>query len=103
MLCTLTARRIKPGEFDAFQAAFQEMNDNAPGDVLERWKNVYVTRDVNDENVVLSFGLFDGTVEELREIQAAGGGEASRTSAIAGVVEEVLLDGSYEVVQHLEN
>ena len=103
MLCTLTARRLKPGQFDAFRAAFQEMNDSAPDDAVKRWKNVYITRDVQDEDVVISFGLFDGTVEELRLIQSSSGGEATRTSGIAGLVDEVILDGSYEVVEHIQN
>ena len=103
MLGTLTARRLKPGQFDAFRTAFEEMNASAPEDVIRRWKNVYITRDVNDENVVLSFGLFDGTVDDLREIQSMSGGEDARTSGIAGLVEEVLIDSSYEVVEHIQN
>jgi hypothetical protein len=55
------------------------MNKSTPEDVLERWSQVYVCRDVSDGNVILSFGLFDGTLDELREIQSSAGGEVART------------------------
>jgi len=59
---------------------------------------VYVCRDVADESVVLSFGLFDGALEELREIQSRIGGPPE---AAYEMVEEVLLDGSYEVDEEI--
>ena len=101
MVCTLTARRLTPGSEDAFRAAFDEMNKSTPEDVLKRWKQVYVCRDVSDRNVILSFGLFDGPLDELREIQNRAGGEDARVEPIAGLVETVLLDGSYEVIEQI--
>ena len=101
MICTLTARRLTPGSEDAFRAAFEEMNESVPEDVLKRWKQVYVCRDVSDVNVILSFGLFDGSLDELREIQNSAGGEQARTEPMAGLVEAVLLDGSYEVIEQI--
>ena len=101
MICTLTARRLTPGSEDAFRAAFEEMNNSTPEDVLKRWKQVYVCRDVSDGNVILSFGLFDGTLDELGEIQNSAGGEQARTEPMAGFVEAVLLDGSYEVIEQI--
>lgn len=62
---------------------------------------VYVCRDVSDSNVILSFGLFDGSLDELREIQNSAGGERVRTEPMAGLVEAVLLDGSYEVIERI--
>jgi hypothetical protein len=50
---------------------------------------------------VLSFGLFDGSLEELRTAQAALGRE-SQVGRIEPLVAEVLLDGAYEVVEELE-
>jgi len=100
MICTLTARRIKPGQVDDFKAAFEGLTEETPEEVMKRWPNVYVCRDVTDENVVLSFGFFDGTLDELREIQSEGGGPPE---AVAQFVDEVLLDGSYEVVEEITN
>jgi hypothetical protein len=98
MICTLTARRLKPGSYEAFRAAWEPAE--APPEVIDRWRRIYHARDVADENVVLSFGLFDGTLEELRELQGQAG-RASQVSRIDPLVEEVLLDGSYEVVEEL--
>ena len=53
-----------------------------------------------DPDVVISFGLFDGSVQELREAQARIGRQ-SQVDRIGPHVEQVLLDGSYEVVEEL--
>lgn len=47
------------------------MNESTPEDVLKRWSQVYVCRDVSDGNMLLSFGLFDGTLDELRELRSS--------------------------------
>jgi hypothetical protein len=96
MICTLTARRLKPGAYDAFRAAWD------PGDpeVIERWRPIYHVRDVADPDIVISFGFFNGSPEELHDAQA----QASRDDQVARIgetVEEVLLDGAYEVVEQL--
>jgi hypothetical protein len=49
---------------------------------------------------VISFGLFDGSLNELREAQARIGRQ-SQVGRIDPHVQEVLLDGSYEVVEEL--
>ncbi len=99
MLCTLTARKLKPGGFDDFTAAFEKVTETTPPEVLKRWSKVYVTRDVADPDVVLTFGLFDGTLEEFRAIQS--GGEGGPPDLVGDLVEEVLLDGSYEVIREI--
>ena len=94
MICTLTARRLQPGAYDAFRSAWD------PGGVPEGWKRIYHVRDVQDRDVVISFGLFDGTLEQLREAQARLGRQA-QVDRIGPHVGQVLLDGSYEVVEEL--
>jgi hypothetical protein len=61
---------------------------------------VYHCRDVSNPDVVISFGLFDGSLEQLREAQSRLG-RRSQVDRIAAHVEQVLLDGSYEVVEEL--
>lgn len=100
MICTLTARRVNPGAEEEFRAAFEGSVQEIPDEISKRWKQVYVCRDVTDENVILSFGFFDGTVDELREIQS----QADREGQLAKLsphVQEVLLDGSYEVIEEI--
>jgi len=99
MICTLTTRRLKPGSYDDFRSAWGGGSDGRP-EGTERWVRVYHCRDVEDENVVISFGFFEGTLEELRERQNAIGRD-SQVSDIEPYVEETLLDGSYEVVEEL--
>ena len=94
MICTLTARRLKPGAYDEFRSAWD------PRGVPDGWTRIYHGRDVEDPDVVISFGLFDGTLDELREAQARLGREA-QVDRIGRHVEQVLLDGSYEVVEEL--
>ena len=102
MICTLTARRLKPGGFDAFRAAFEKAGvEDVPEEIIKRWSRVYVCRDVTDEDVALTFGFFDGTLDELREIQQAGSERGPQSSEVASHVEEILLDGSYEVREEL--
>lgn len=99
MIVTLTARRLKPGAYDDFRAAVERIESEAPEQVLNRWTRVHITRDVTDSDVILMFGLFDGTVEELRVIQAQIGGEEARVRDFEPYIDEILLDGSYEVLE----
>jgi hypothetical protein len=98
MICTLTARRLRPGSYDAFRQAWDPAE--APPEVIGRWKRIYHVRDVEDENVVISFGLFDGSLEELREMQGQAG-RGRQLGRVDPLVEEIILDGSYEVVEEL--
>jgi hypothetical protein len=100
MICTLTARRLKPGSYEAFRAAWDPAE--APPEVMGRWKRIYHVRDVNDENVVISFGLFDGSLEELREMQGQAGRDR-QVERVDPLVEATLLDGCYEVVEEIVN
>jgi hypothetical protein len=98
MICTLTARRLKPGSYEEFRSAWSPEDVDA---VLQAgWRRVYHCRDVSDPDVVLSFGLFEGTIEQLREAQQQMG-RPSQVERISPHVQEVLLDGSYEVVEEL--
>lgn len=97
MICTFTARRLKPGAYDAFRAAW---DPNTTGNELRRWTRIYHARDIADPDVVISFGMFDGSVDELREAQAQLGRQ-SQIERMNPHVDQVLLDGSYEVLEEL--
>ena len=60
----------------------------------------YHVRDVDDPNVVISFGFFNGSREELRDVQAQAR-RGDQVARIASTVEQVLLDGAYEVIEQL--
>jgi hypothetical protein len=94
MICTLTARRLKPGSYDRFRAAWD------PGSVPAGWTRIYHCRDVSDPDVVISFGLFDGTLDQLREAQRRLG-RGEQVDRVNPHVSETLLDGSYEIIEEL--
>jgi hypothetical protein len=94
MLCAMTQRKLKAGTYEDFRDAF------VPGESVtapEGWTRFYALRSVADENEVITFGFFDGTLEELR----AGQGDSDydeRRAAADEFVESVGIDGLFEVV-----
>lgn len=97
MLCALTARTLKPGTFDQFREAFmasEDLADNPP----EGFVRFAMMRNSENPDEVISFGLFDGTPEDLRKI-AADSGYEEQLERIAPFVESVGADGLYEVVE----
>lgn len=96
MFCALTVRKLKPGSMEDFKRAF------IPDDEMEAppgWKRFYALRNVNDENEVITFGLFDGTLEELRASQQDSGEYDRRRAAADEFVESVGADGVFEVIE----
>jgi heme-degrading monooxygenase HmoA len=96
MLCALTVRNLKPGTMEQFREAF------VPGDDVEvpaGWKQFYALRNVDDENQVITFGFFDGTLEELRAGQRDSSDYDERRAAVDELVESVGADGVFEVVE----
>jgi hypothetical protein len=83
-----------PGSYDAFRVAWD------PGALPAGWKHVYHCREVSNPDVVLSFGLFHGTLAELRDAQQRLG-RGEQVDRISPHVLEVLLDGSFEVIEEL--
>jgi hypothetical protein len=99
MICTLTARRIKPGHSDEFLERFESSADDMPPEMMERWNAVYACRDTRDEDVILTFGMFDGTLDELRQIMSSGARD-QQLESFGDIVEEELIDGSFEVIKN---
>jgi hypothetical protein len=97
MYCALTVRKLKPGTMEQFKQAFMPDDDT---DVPAGWKRFYAIRNVTDENEIVTFGFFDGTLEELRASQQDGNTEYERRRAeVDEVVESVGADGVFEVVE----
>jgi hypothetical protein len=97
MLCALTVRKLKPGTMEDFKAAFMPSGDV---DAPPGWKRFYALRNTADENELITFGFFDGTLEELRAGQQEGDGKyEERRAATDEFVESVGADGIYEIVE----
>jgi hypothetical protein len=97
VICALTVRKLKPGTFEEFKEAFIG-GEGGPED-MPAGSQFFMVRNSADPDEVISFGLFDGTIEELRESSAYSGYE-EQLAAIAPFVESVGADGMYDVVEH---
>jgi len=98
MLCLLSARRLKPGAFDQFRRAWEPPEGERP----PGFQRAYHARNVRDEDEIVSFGLFDVSLEELRAWRAEHETEElGRQDAMAAFVENVHAEGIYEVVEEV--
>jgi hypothetical protein len=95
MLCALTVRKLKPGALEDFKRAFVPPEDMKPP---PGWKRFVALRGVEDENEVITFGFFDGTLEEMRGNQEDNEYDQRRAAA-ERFVESVGTDGVFEVVE----
>jgi hypothetical protein len=96
MLCAHTIRRLKPGSYDEFVEKFMPTAEEAPAG----WVRFHMLRSLTDENEVVTFGFFDGTLEELERTQREGGYQDLRGS-IEPLVDSVVSNGVYEIVSSL--
>jgi heme-degrading monooxygenase HmoA len=98
MLCLLTVRTLKPGTFDQFRDAFMQAvdaDDPPPG--MVRFNMI---RNVEAPDEVICFGVFDGSIEDLRALNQDGSRDA-QLSAIAPFVASTGADGIFDVVEDL--
>jgi hypothetical protein len=95
MICALTVRTLKPGTFDQFREAFMGGMEDDPPEGFVRFN---MLRNAENPDEVISFGFFDGSVEQLREVASKGGYE-EQLERIAPFVESVGADGLYEIVE----
>ena len=96
MLCAHTVRRLKPGTFEEFSERFAPTE----GDLPAGWVRFHMLRSLADENEVVTFGFFDGTLAELERNQADADYEERRGS-IDPLVDTVVANGVYEIVESL--
>ena len=96
MLCAHTVRRLKPGTYDEFKEKFGPDPGNRP----EGWVAFTMLRSLANPDEVVTFGYFDGTLEELERNQSEQGYEDVRSS-IDPLVDAVIANGVYEIVTSL--
>jgi heme-degrading monooxygenase HmoA len=97
MIVMLTARRLKPGAWEQFRQAWDPGEERPPG-----FQRAYHVRNIRDEDEVVSFGLFDMTVEDYRrwreEVDAQ---ENQRVDSMSDFVENEHVAGVYEVIEEV--
>jgi hypothetical protein len=91
MLCALTVRRLKPGAFEDFKQEWDAVGQP------EGWTRSYTVRKVDDQDEIVSFGFFDGSLEELRRSQKDSD-YAGWRGRVDPLVESTGTDGIFEVV-----
>lgn len=97
MLCALTVRKLRAGAFGEFAEAFMPP---ATAAAPAGWVRFDMLRDTADPDRVITFGFFDGTREEMETNQDDHGYEQRRDAASA-FVDEVVVNGVFEVVREL--
>jgi hypothetical protein len=99
MLVFFSGRRLKPGRWEDFREAWSpgDEEDMPPGLVA-----VYHARNVKDPDEVISFGLFEGDADSVREIRGDEDAELRRQDAMAAFVHDIPLEGVYEVVEEIK-
>jgi hypothetical protein len=98
MLVFFSGRRLKPGAYDQFRRAWMPEDEQLP----EQAVAIYHARNVKDPDEVISFGIFDVDPDGIDKIRGDESGELGRQDAMAAFVENVPLEGIYEVVENYE-
>jgi hypothetical protein len=90
----LTARKLKPGSYDAWREAW-ETGDTPSG------VTAYICRNLNDPDEIVAFGIVEASREELEAMRPEEGSEEKREAAMAPHIESVGTDGFYEVIEEV--
>jgi heme-degrading monooxygenase HmoA len=98
MIVFFTARRLKPGAWDQFRKAWAPGDNPPPG-----FQRAYHARNIRDEDEVISFGLFDMSIDDYRRWrEEADAQEMGRVDSISAFVENEHVSGVYEVVEEVD-
>ena len=83
----------KPGSFQDFREAWE------PEDWDPRFARAYHVRKLEDEDEVVSFGFYQGSVDDYRAMSREA--EEDRVHRMDEFVDQVLVDGVYEVIDEV--
>jgi heme-degrading monooxygenase HmoA len=92
-LCAFTIRKLTTGSFDSFKSAFMPSAEDVP----EGWVRFHMLRSKDDPDEVVTFGFFDGTLDDLSASQGRGDEYRNRLEAVAPYVESVKTNGVYDI------
>jgi hypothetical protein len=95
VICALTVRRLQPGSFVDFREAFLSGMD--PDSPPEGWTRFTMLRNAEDPDEVITFGHFDGCLEDLRRNEQEMGYD-EQMARIAPHVASTGTSGLFEVV-----
>jgi hypothetical protein len=95
----LTQRKLKPGSYDAWRQAWWP--SDFPEEAAPSGK-AYIIRNVDDENDVIAFGMFDSDPRAVFSDPKLQEFQAKRIAGMAPHIESLGPDGLYEVVEVVE-
>ena len=99
MIVMFSARRLKPGAWDQFRRAWDPGEAKPPG-----FRRAYHARNIRDEDEIISFGLFDMTMEDYRRWrEESDAQENRRVDALSAFVENDHVSGVYEVIEEVDD
>jgi heme-degrading monooxygenase HmoA len=99
MIVMFTARRLKPGAWDQFRQAWEAQDEGRP----PGFERAYHARNIRDEDEIISFGLFDMTIDDYRRWrEEADAAETRRVDRMSAFVHNEHVSGVYEVVDTSE-
>ena len=98
MIVMFTARRLKPGAWEQFRQAWDPGEGRPPG--LQR---AYHARNIRDEDELISFGLFDMSIDDYHRWRAEDDAqENARVDRLSAFVQNEYVSGVYEVIDEVE-
>jgi len=98
MIVMFTARRLKPGAWEQFRRAWDPEEAKPPG-----FQRAYHARNIRDEDEVISFGLFDMTIDDYRGWrEEADAQENQRVDRLSAFVANEYVSGVYEVIEEVD-
>jgi heme-degrading monooxygenase HmoA len=98
MKVVFAARRLNPGHYEAFRKAWEPAKGFPEGFI-----RAHIIRDMNDPDVVITFGLFEVSDERADQLKTElEPSERDRHAAMAPHVAETLVAGLYDVVHEQE-
>ena len=96
MLVALSVRKLKPGAYDEFRRAWQ------PDEFPPGFDRAFHVRGVRDPDEVISFGFLDGQADDVKALrEEIKDTDERRQRAMAPYVEELIVDGLYEVAEEV--
>jgi heme-degrading monooxygenase HmoA len=98
MIVMFTARRLKSGAWEQFRRAWDPGDAKPPG-----FQRAYHARNIRDEDEVISFGLFDMSIDDYHRWRGeADAQETQRVDQLSAFVKNEYVSGVYEVIEAVD-
>ena len=101
MMCAMVVRRLTPGSYDAFRAAWEPLKDDQwPAGMTRLW----IGRSEDDPDIVATWGLFDldeAGLDAMRDDPAWMAAEHRRMERMAQFEKELVISGYFQVAEEV--